>query len=118
MKKVLFVLIMAILGFVWSLPGCDVTLEAKEIAGKNPATRSVRVVVEFTHGRCPVKIEETQFKTEGVRIDKRGLWKELPDGLYQIDLQVTLTGKNGKIAVVRECGKCGRRESLLTLSRD
>jgi len=78
----------------------------------------VKLFVEIIHRRCPLPIEETCLEAEGLEIEKRGEWERTEDGVYRLDLVVSLTGnEKGKICVIRKCPKHGLQKDVLEITR-
>jgi len=115
MKKSIFMLLaLLLLGGRASLFPCDITMETGPAAAKNKI--NVRLIVECIHRRCPVNIEKTKLATDGLVIEKQGQWKKTGEGIYQMDLIVSLKGKEkGAITVRRECPKTGHQEEILEI---
>jgi hypothetical protein len=97
-----------------SLFPCDITMETAPVAGKAGNKVQVKLFVECIHKRCPLGIEKTRLATSGLTIEKQGQWKKNDAGAYELDLVVSLSGKeNGEIRVLRECPKTGCQEETL-----
>jgi len=115
MKRVkwLTLLIMLSGGFAALFP-CDVYMESSQIVAKGKNKFAVKLFVETVHRRCPLGVEKTGLTPEGLIIEKQGKWKKVEEGLYQMDLIVSLKGKSeGKLRVLRECPKRGLQEEIL-----
>ncbi len=111
----LFMTIMLFGGLASLLP-CDITMETHQAAASGKNKINVKLIVECIHKRCPVSIEKTTLATDGMTIEKQGPWKKDGEGIYQMDLIVSLNGKaKGEIRVRRECPKTGHQEETLKL---
>ena len=112
MKKSIMLLAIVLSGAAASLFPCDITVETQPAAAKNKI--EVRLTVECFHRRCPVNIEKTELATDGLVIEKQEQWKKTGEGIYQMDLMVSLKAKEkGTITVRRECPKTGHQEEIL-----
>jgi hypothetical protein len=114
MKKPMLLLATLLLGSAMQLRPCDVTVETK--AAKEKGRIEVKLSVDRFHRSCPLDIGQTDLKAEGLVIDKKGEWRNVKGGLYEIDLVVHLTGKKaGSITVLRCCPKRGPQEEILAI---
>jgi len=96
---------------------CDVTMETSRAAGEKDKIQ-VRLLVECIHRRCPVKIEATRLEADGLVIEKQGQWQRAEDGVYRMDLVVSLQGsERGEIRVLRSCPKRGLQKETLEIAR-
>ena len=118
MKRFALILLTVLLwGALAPLFPCDVYLETNP-AGGGKNRIQVRLFVELVHRRCPVDIHKSKLETSGMKIEKQGQWQNLDDGLYRLDLVVTLTSEgNGEIRVLRDCPKHGMQKEILGIAR-
>jgi hypothetical protein len=114
-SKLLFLTIM-FFGGLGSLLPCDITMKTSQAAASGKDKINVKLIVECIHKRCPVSIEKTTLAADGITIEKQGPWKNDGEGIYKMDLIVSLNGKvKGEIRVHRECPKTGHQEETLKL---
>ena len=115
-KSILLILAIMLSGATATLFPCDITMTTGPAAAGAKNKIKVRLTVECIHRRCPVNIEKTKLAVEGLVIEKQGKWKKTGEGIYQMDLIVSLKGKeNGEITVRRECPKTGHQEETLEI---
>jgi len=115
-KSILLILAIMLSGATATLFPCDITMTTGPAAAGAKNKIKVRLTVECIHRRCPVNIEKTKLAVEGLVIEKQGKWKKTGEGIYQMDLIVSLNGKEkGKIRVRRECPKTGHQEETLEI---
>ncbi len=113
-KTILLLATLLLLGSAAQLRPCDVTVETK--AAKEKGKIEVKLCVDRFHRSCPLGIDKTDLKAEGLVIEKRGEWSNVKGSLYEIDLVVRLTGKKaGTITVLRCCPKRGPQEEIVTI---
>ncbi|MFH2107779.1 MAG: hypothetical protein ABII93_03840 [Chrysiogenia bacterium] len=116
-KPIILLLAILLAGAAASLFPCDITMETQPAAAGAKNKIKVRLTVECFHRRCPVNIEETKLAAKDLVIEKRGQWKKTGEGIYQMDLMVSLKGKEkGAITVRRECPKTGHQEEILEIA--
>ena len=93
---------------------CDI--ELKILKGKKESyqvgdTLVLLVKVALTHRTCPVKMKETKFKLNGIKVIKSTPWKQKAANDWERKLMVVVTNvpKNGKLnlSAIRECEKDG-----------
>jgi hypothetical protein len=115
-RSTLLFLTIMLCGGLTSLFPCDITMETSQAAASGKDKINVKLIVECIHKRCPVSIEKTTLATDGLTIEKQGQWKKDGEGIYQMDLLVSLNGKGkGEIRVRRECPKAGHQEETLEI---
>jgi len=115
-KKMVNWLVFSVLYFLTqAIYPCDFRFESSQKQVKIGAKTTVSIYVELVHGRCPVEINQTQVVSEGVRIDRKGQWQEVEDGIFRLDLTLTVTGKNARIGVTRDCRKKGYQQAMIDL---
>jgi hypothetical protein len=115
-RSALLFMTILLFGGLASLLPCDITIETSRAAASGKNKINVKLIVECIHKRCPVSIEKTTLVTDGMTIEKQGQWKTDGEGIYQMDLIVSLNGKDkGAIRVHRECPKTGHQEEILKL---
>ena len=106
------------MGSMSQLLPCYVYSETGPLVKGKTDQFQVKLFVECIHRRCPVAIEETLLETEGLKIEKQGEWELSEDGVYRLDLVVSLTAKDkGEIRVLRKCPKHGLQKETLEISR-
>ena len=92
---------------------CDI--EFKIIKGKKQSynvgdTIIVEVKVALTHRACPVKLNATKFKLNGLKVIKATQWKQLSTNNWERKLMMVVTKPKGKkisLSAIRECNKDG-----------
>ena len=93
---------------------CDIEIEV--VKGKKDVyqvgdTLIILVKVALTHRSCPVKMRETKFKMNGIKVIKSTPWKQKSANDWERKLMVVVTKKpkNGKLnlTAIRECEKDG-----------
>jgi len=117
--KTKFILIL-MLGFLFvtispkTANACDIEIEV--VKGKKDVyqvgdTLIILVKVALTHRSCPVKMRETKFKMNGIKVIKSTPWKQKSANDWERKLMVVVTKKpkNGKLnlTAIRECEKDG-----------
>lgn len=106
------------MGSVSQLLPCYVYTETGPLVKGKAEQFQVELFVECIHRRCPVAIGETILEAEGLKIEKRGEWELTEEGVYRLDLVVSLTGKDkGEIRVLRKCPKHGLQKETLEITR-
>lgn len=114
MKKPLLLMIVLLLAGALQLLPCDVTLETQP--AKKKGKIEVKLFVDCIHRFCPLEIDKTELKPEGLEIEKKGEWTLVEGRCYEIDLLVRLTGKKaGTITITRRCPKRGLQEEVVTI---
>ena len=77
----------------------------------------VTVTVTLTHRNCPVAIEDTEFKSVGMKISKATKWKQVSPMVYERKLLVVIEEKSDDkdrlISATRTCKKDGGFGSLI-----
>lgn len=106
------ILLISLAAFV-SASACDIEFEVIKNKKSEYAEGDkliAKVTVLLTHRNCPEGIERTDFKSDGISIDKATKWSEVSTGLFERKLLLTVTGsKNGKafLSASRTCDKEG-----------
>ena len=76
----------------------------------------VKLNLEFTHRRCPIALEATDFEFNGLEITKASDWLEtVPNKSFEKELKLKVTGnKEGKLtlSVTRKCDLGGGSASI------
>ena len=70
----------------------------------------VVVKVALTHRSCPVKLNKTKFKLNGLKVLKSTQWKQLSANNWERKLMMVVTESKGKklsLTAIRECEKDG-----------
>ncbi len=112
LRSAAVILIISLAAFV-SASACDIEFEIiknKKSEYKVGDKLIAKVSVLLTHRNCPEGIEATDFKTDGISIDKATKWSKVSTDLYERKLLLTVTGsKNGKafVSASRTCDKEG-----------
>jgi len=116
LQIVLFIII-CLLSFM-QLNACDIDFSIEK--NKKPFYSIgeeiiVCVTVALTHRNCPVDINKTDFKTDGIQILAMTPWKEISTGTYERKLKLKVIGnKSGYIVIkaIRTCEKEGGKATL------
>ena len=117
-RSILLITALLAMGSMSQLLPCYVTTETGPLVKGKTDQFQVKLFVECIHRRCPVSIEETLLETEGLKIEKRGEWELTEDGVYRLDLVVSITAKDkGEIRVLRKCPKHGLQKETLEITR-
>ncbi len=117
-RSILLIAMLLAMGSMSQLLPCYVYSETGPLVKGKTDQFQVKLFVECIHRRCPVAIEETLLETEGLKIEKQGEWELSEDGVYRLDLVVSLTAKDkGEIRVLRKCPKHGLQKETLEISR-
>ena len=113
-----------LLGFIFFLfqpqqaNACDIEFEIIKNSKDNYQigdTIVVKVKVTLTHRSCPVGLEETNFKMNGLKIIGATKWKQISTMEYERKLKLQVVGtKEGKVIInaTRICDKDGGFGSL------
>ena len=115
-RKLQLLLALTLFAGTLSLFPCDITMKtAPAVAGGKDKIK-VTLFVESIHRRCPLAIDKTCLETEGLVIEKQGQWQKVEECLYQMELIVSLKGKEkGEIRVLRTCPKRGLQKEILEI---
>ena len=114
MKKPILLMIVLLFVSALQLLPCDVTAETRP--AKKKGQIEVKLFVDCVHRSCSLAITDTKLETEGLKIEKQGEWTRVEDRFYQLDLVVSLTGKEGgSIRVIRDCPKRGSQEEVVKI---
>jgi len=114
--KWIFTILLGVFFSLFTLPkanACDIEFEiikGKKESYKAGDTLIVEVKVALTHRACPVKLNATKFKLNGLKVIKATKWKEVSANNWERKLMVVVTkpkGKNVSLAAIRECNKDG-----------
>ncbi len=117
-RPILLIMTLLVMGSMSQLLPCYVYSETGPLVKGKADQFQVKLFVECIHRRCPVAIAETILETEGLKIEKRGQWELTEEGVYRLDLVVSLTGKDkGEIRVLRKCPKHGLQKETLEITK-
>lgn len=77
----------------------EITKGKKDVYSKGDIL-IVEVTASFTHRVCPLAIEDTKFKTKGLKVAGARDWVEKSPGVYTRILKLEVTGtEDGKIVL-------------------
>jgi hypothetical protein len=112
MKKILFITALFFLAGISSY-ACEfkfsVVKGEKEVYSKGDVL-VVEIKVNFTHRVCPLALEDTKFKTKGLKVAGAKDWEEVSPGVYTRLVKLEVTGtEDGKLVLnaSRSCDKEG-----------
>ncbi len=115
-RKLQMLLALTLVTGTISLYPCDITMKTAPAVAGNKNKIKVTLLVESIHRRCPLAIDKTCLETEGLVIEKQGRWQKVEECLYQMELIVSLKGKEkGEIRVLRTCPKRGLQKEILEI---
>ncbi len=96
---------------------CDITFEPSAIKVNSNNMASVKVTLELAHKNCPEKLKDVNFDYTGVKLIKKGEWKQVSKRVFEIVLDIKLTDAQGTIRVWRQCDKEGISEGTIRVSK-
>ncbi len=96
---------------------CDITFEPSTVKVNSNNIASVKITLELAHKNCPEKLKDVNFDYTGVKLIKKGEWKQVSKRVFEIVLDIKLTDVRGSIRVWRECDKEGISEGKISVSK-
>mgnify|MGYP007116760977 CR=1 FL=1 len=120
MKKTSILLSLLLILLIFStekLFACDITFEPSAVKVNSNNTTSVTVTVELAHKNCPKELGDINFDYTGVKLIKKGEWKQVSKRVFEIVLDIKLTDSQGSIRIWRKCDKEGISEGIIKVSK-
>lgn len=85
---------------------------------KNGETYTLVLTYRYTHGNCSLDLNDTEFKTDGIKILKATNWKQ-ENNVYTRKMQIRIVDNKKdavSLNVIRSCNRAGLNATF-TLSR-
>lgn len=98
-----------------SVVACEIEIEVDPLSKREVYKPNDEVVVIVTitheHRKCELKIGETEFRLEALKILATTDWKEISDGVYQRKMKVQIVGSKTGKSVFKTIRTCSKKDS-------